>query len=61
MFGNRWGNELIGDVVAGDTQPMEKVKQRLDTVGLAVAGTGAIAASIHLCLVRFQMSEGYLR
>lgn len=46
MVRNRWGNELIGDVVSGDAQLMQVMKERFDAVGLAVAGTSILPAVV---------------
>ena len=42
----------------GDTGFSQEVKEALDTVRLAVAGTGAIAAAVHLGLVGLQVPQG---
>lgn len=57
MVRNRWGNELLSYVVVGDAQSGQKVKQGFDTVGFAIASGRAIAASIHLSLVGFQVAQ----
>src|SRR4051794_3860562 len=58
MVRNRWGNELLSDIVPGNAQLMQVMKERFDALCLALAGIGTVPAPIHLCLICFQVPEG---
>lgn len=52
-----WWDEAAGDVLPCNTLVVQKLKKRLDGLGLALACRCGVTAPIHLSLITFQLSQ----